>query len=191
MEVTNNMASTNSRNLTLTKYKATTAHPAGTVRIDVSYHAVFSALERHLGQHGLGFVERITVLGMDFGVGTEIRQLAGIFPPQPIQLTLGTTPETVLRARSVTVERGQLVEDPTAGPNPLTAKYDDEIACRIEIEPIGLPTPASGLTNQVDMKDNVIDPLTSSELLALDEALQRLENTGRVNDKWKMATLRH
>ena len=133
------MPTTNNRNLTLT--------PSGTgftdnVAVNVRYNAVFSPLERHLAANGLVFQERIAVLGVD-GPATT---LLFTFPIATIPVTTGTTPQTIPRNRTVNVPRNDLIEDRVEGPEgPIFP--GDEIRCRIEITPLGLPVPVTAVTD--------------------------------------------
>ena len=129
------MPSINTRNLTLTT--------VGTkVTINVTYKAVFSPFERVLAANGLQFFERIRVLGVDGANGeiTTVLPIAPTFVAQLLPVTAGIGSETISRDRSITVSRSFLQEDPNLGD-------PDEIQCRIEIEPIGLPASLSTLTD--------------------------------------------
>lgn len=116
------MPSINNPQLTLT------AVNNQTVTINVTYNAVFSALERRLSALGLVFRERIAVLGVD-SAGPAAGELLLTFPNQNLTVTDGAGSQTVARNVSRTVDRSDLQED----------EGDDEISCRIRIEAIGLP----------------------------------------------------
>jgi hypothetical protein len=131
------------RHLTLT---ASRPELIDNVAVNVSYKAVFTPLERYLAANGLVFEERIVVLGMDLNVATALFS----FPRENIPVSLGTTPLTVTRNRTMSVTRANLIEDkPRLNPDGSLTYETDEICCRIEINPIGLPTSIDGLTNQV------------------------------------------
>jgi hypothetical protein len=109
------------------------------VTVDVTYNATFSPIDRFLGSNGLVFQERITVVGEDAGTATDVN--LHTFPFQNIAVSAGGAPLVVPRTRSITKPRGTFQEDSAAGDN-------DEIDCRIEIVPIGLPATVSGTTPQ-------------------------------------------
>jgi|GEM_PF-2437676 len=116
-----------------------TAPPVGsTVTLDVSYSAKFSALERFLADHGLGFDERIQIIGDDPGEATDL--LLHTFPSQMITLAPGQL--LVTRSRQITVPRGSLNEDPGGGggpsPWPPWPPNVDELFARVEILYAGL-----------------------------------------------------
>lgn len=127
------MAQANNRQLTLTTVNTN-------VTVKVTYQAVFSPFERHLASNGLVFRERITVLGMDPPNATTGGTVLHTFPSQNLQVTAGTTPQTINRSREISVSRASLQEDPNPGDA-------DEIRCRIRIEPIGMPDVVEGITN--------------------------------------------
>ncbi len=136
------MPTTNNRNLTLTP---SGPDIADTVAINVRYNAVFSPFERHLAANGLVFQERIVVLGMDGTVSIPLFT----FPTANIPVTAGTAPQTIARNRTISRPRSNLVEDaPSIGRDGVVRFPGDEIRCRIEINPIGLPTPITALTDE-------------------------------------------
>ena len=136
------MPTINNPNLTLT--------PSGlgeedNVAVNVRYNVVFSPLERHLAANGLVFRERISVLEVDLGGTTSL------FTFLPIEnilgMTAGTTPQTITRNRTMNVLRGDLINDVRVLGSEIIS-LGDEIRCRIEITPIGLPVPTSALTDE-------------------------------------------
>jgi hypothetical protein len=128
------MATTNSRNLELTT--------VGTnVTVDVTYKAVFSSFERFLAANGLRFEERIRVIGVDPPGGTT-GEVLHMFGNETLPVTAGAGPQTIPRNRSITVSRASLNEDEA-----LVDPFD-EIRCRIEIVPIGMPASITGFTDQ-------------------------------------------
>lgn len=126
------MPTTNSRDLTLTTTGANTT-------INVKYNAVFSPFERFLAANGLVFRESIRVIGVD-PAGSTTGTVLHNFPVQNLPVTAGAAPQTISRNRSLTVNRASLQEDP-AGDN-------DEIRCRIEVNPIGIPSALADFTDQ-------------------------------------------
>lgn len=126
------MPSTNSRNLTLTTV-------GSNVTINVKYNAVFTPFERHLASNGLHFHERIRVIGEDPGTATDI--VLTSFPAFHFPVTAGAGNQTIPRNVSKTVTRASLQEDPGLGDA-------DEIRCRIEIAPVGMPTTLTAFTDQ-------------------------------------------
>ncbi len=127
------MPSTNSRNLTLTTVGAN-------VTVNVTYNAVFSPFERFLAANGLRFEERIRVIGVD-PPGATTGTILHNFPAQTLPVTAGAVPQTIARNRSITVTRASLQEDAGLGDA-------DEIRCRIEITPIGMPASITDFTDQ-------------------------------------------
>lgn len=125
------MPSINNANLTLTTVGENTT-------IQVTYNAVFTPLDGFLETHGLKFRERIQVIGVDPSgsfSGTSLRN----FPAQTINVPRAGG--TIARSRSLTVTRASLQEDAGLGDN-------DEIRCRIQIAPDGIPTLVTGFTDQ-------------------------------------------
>ena len=139
------MPTTNSRNLTLTP---SGVNSEDNVAINVRYNAVFSPLERHLAANGLVFQERISVLEVDPG---STKVLFTLLPLENIPVTAGTTPQTVLRNRTMNVQRSDLVDDVQII-NGEPRSRGDQIRCRIDITPVGLPIPISELTDQENLK---------------------------------------
>lgn len=127
------MARILSNDLTLTTVDST-------VTVKVTYNAQFSPLERHMAASGLVFEERITVLGVD-PPGSTTGTPLHYFPAQNLPVTAGAGWQTIPRNRSLTVTRASLQEDAGLGD-------DDEIRCKVEIRPIGLPTAISGYSDQ-------------------------------------------
>jgi hypothetical protein len=127
------MSSTNTRNLTLTTVGAN-------VTVDVTYNAVFSPLERHLAANGLVFQERISVTGVDPPGATTGTTLHN-FPVQNLPVTAGVVPQVIARNRSLVVTRASLQEDAGLGDA-------DEIRCRIEVRPVGLPETIADFSDQ-------------------------------------------
>lgn len=124
------MPTTNNRFQTLTTV-------GDNVTIRVTYNAVFSPLERHLAAKGLIFQERIQVIGEDVGTATD--QILRTFPLVNISVSEGAGYLTVPRDREITVPRALLQEDTGLGDA-------DEIRCKIEITPIGMPAVVSAFT---------------------------------------------
>jgi hypothetical protein len=141
------MPNTNNRKLTLTQVGAN-------VRIDVTYNAVFSTVDRRLVGLGVRFVELIAVIGVDPPGAVTGRVLAP-FENELIPVTEGTGIQELKRSRSLEVPRFVLDEDQ----NPLFSD-PDEIRCRIRIVAIDLTprvTP-DAFTNQQVLDDGVIQP---------------------------------
>lgn len=112
------------------------------VTVRVQYDATFTEFERYLASNGMTFRENITVIGEDVGTASDQTLHAFPIPVNGIPVTVGAGSLTVARDRSITVTRDSLQEDlGLVGP-------DDEIACKIEIVPIGLPETVSGSTPQ-------------------------------------------
>lgn len=136
------MPTVNSPNLTLTITSGQGAD--ANVAVNVRYNVVFSPLERHLGANGLVFRERISVLEVDPG---STKVLFTLLPIENIQVTAGTTPQTIARNRTMNVLRSDLIDDVRLIGGELVS-LGDEIRCRIEITPLGLPDPISVLTDE-------------------------------------------
>lgn len=135
------MPATSNRNLTLT---TTSSNGQVSVKIDVTYNAVFGVFERRLAGLGLVFQERIRIIGVDPPGGTAGTVLLTL-PAQNLLVTDGGVPQALPRNRSVTVLRSLLQEDAGSGDN-------DEIRATIEIAAIGLPpaiTPAEFTDQEV------------------------------------------
>lgn len=110
-------------------------------KINVSYDVFFNSLEMHLDAKGLQFKEYITVMGMD-SPGSRLGTVLHNFPSQTIQTVSGPVPIPVVhRNRTKTVPRLSLDEDPSVGDA-------DEIRCRIEVVPVGMPTKVTQFTDQ-------------------------------------------
>src|SRR4051812_11227975 len=107
-----------------------------TVTLSVTYTAKFSAIEEFLADHGLGFEERIQIVGDDPGEASDV--VLHTFPSQLITLTPGQL--LVNRARQITVARSSLNEDPGVepGPGPFHLPAADELFARLEIPYVGL-----------------------------------------------------
>jgi hypothetical protein len=110
----------------------------GTVTLTVTYTATLSALEVHLAEHGLGFEERIQIIGDDPGTETDV--ILHALQPELIPLIGGQT--TVLRSRQISVARASLNEDPAVpgGTSPYPLPQPDELLARIEVAYVGLST---------------------------------------------------
>src|SRR3712207_4810136 len=65
--------------------------------------------------------------------------------------TAGTTPQTVARNRTMSVRRGDLADDFRLIGGELRS-LGDQIRCRIDITPVGLPAPVSELTDQENLR---------------------------------------
>ncbi len=104
------------------------------VTIRVTYYAVFSPIEKFLYDKGLIFRERIQVRGEN--AGTASGQILHTFPLENIPVPLELL---VPRVRQMKVSRASLQEDPGLGDA-------DEIICKIEITPIGIPAVVTGFT---------------------------------------------
>src|SRR5574341_426603 len=118
------------------------------VTIEVSYSGVFSPVERFLVANGLRFQEQIHVIGEDTAAATTRilftflpRDISSLVTPGTTELTVPITPP----ARR-TVTRALLQEDVGSEFPGLPDRGNDEIRCRIEITPIGLPAFVSTLT---------------------------------------------
>ena len=127
------MAQANNRELTLTTVGAN-------VTVRVTYQAVFTQFERHLASNGLIFRERIAVIGVD-PAGSTTGTVLHNFAAANLGVTAGVGPQTINRDRQITVTRASLQEDVGLGDN-------DEIRCRIRIEPIGMPALVEEFTDQ-------------------------------------------
>jgi hypothetical protein len=104
-------------------------------------------LERHLAANGLAFQERISVLEVDPG---STKVLFTLLPIENVPVTAGTTPQAISRNRTMNVSRGDLVDDVRLIGGVLRS-LGDQIRCRIEITPLGLPVPISELTDQENL----------------------------------------
>lgn len=113
--------------------KLTIAPPNnGTVSVTVRYDAVFSALERFLGQNGLAFQERIQLFGEDSalrGADDPLKILSTANIPMPA----GTGPVSVPRTITKVLERKELQEDPSI----VFVPDADEIFARVTVTPLG------------------------------------------------------
>jgi hypothetical protein len=127
------MARINGANLTLTTV-------GNNVTVNVTYTAGINALEHFLMQNGLVLQERIAVLGVD-PPGSTTGAILHNFPAQALPVPAGAGPQTIARNRSLTVTRASLQEDAGVGDN-------DEIRCRITIQPLLLPITVTGFTDQ-------------------------------------------
>jgi hypothetical protein len=114
-------------------------------KLTIKYTAVFNAFEVSLAGAGLGvtFQEQITIFGVDPGGSLGANQALGPGSSLPAA-TLSVTTTTINRTVTRKVTRSLLQEDPIAGDH-------DEIRCRIQIVPIGLPpvSAVAALTNTV------------------------------------------
>ncbi len=120
------------------------------VTLEISYVAVFSPLERHLAAHGLVFEEHVSIFGEDMGRSADL--VLHNLPPEPIDVSAGTTPLRVPRRRILTVTRQSLREDRGLG--------SDEIDARIDIVAVGLPAAiVTAMTPQLSLTA----PVTSSD----------------------------
>jgi len=131
------------------------------VTINVRYEVEINPVEQFLAGHGLRFIERIAVIGVDPPGGTtgtvlhnfpfdiiDVQPLGGTtgtvlhnFPPEPLPATLGGGNQIIGRNRSLTVTRASLQEDAGLGDA-------DEIRCRITIELLNLPANVTRFTDQ-------------------------------------------
>jgi hypothetical protein len=112
-----------------------TGPPAGSpVTLDVSYSATFSVIERFLADNGLGFEERIQIIGDDPGEATDL--VLHTLSSQMIVLAPGQL--VVNRSRQITVARGSLNEDPGGTGTPFPFPNVDELFARVEIHYAGL-----------------------------------------------------
>lgn len=127
------MPTMNNQNLTLTTVN-------DKVTIKVTYNVGFSPFELHLVANGLKFQEHISVIGVDPPNSTAGRVLK-YFRPETLPIITTPPIPTLQRNRSITVSRASLQEDAGLGD-------DDEIRCRIEIKPIGMPGLVTGFTDQ-------------------------------------------
>ena len=118
------------------------------VAVNVRYNIVFSPLERHLAANGLVFQERISVL--EVGDPTTIF-LFTFLPIESIPVSAGTVPQTITRNRTMNVLRSDLIDDVRVLGGEIIS-LGDEIRCRIEITPIGLPVPTSALTDEEKLR---------------------------------------
>lgn len=127
--------------ITDTRLTVSGAGWTGSVTLTVTYTATFSALENHLAEHGLGFEERIQIIGDDAGTETDV--ILHTFEPNAIALPVGVT--TMPRSRQISVSGGSLNEDPASpggwgsGWNP-PVPQPDELVARIQLSYVGLST---------------------------------------------------
>jgi hypothetical protein len=124
----------------------------GDINIIVDYDARFSAAERDLTVIvQLNFLERIFVIGVDPS-GSTTGAVLDVFPLAVIEgiTPAGTTPDdqsqTLHRHREKQAPRAKLDEDS----NPIVPPdiIEDEIRCKIQIDPIGVPRRVEAFTNQ-------------------------------------------
>jgi hypothetical protein len=127
------MASVLAPNLTLTTV-------GSNVTINVTYTAQASQLERFLVANGMAIQERITVIGIDPPGGITGTTIT-FMPTQTLPVTGGAGPLNLARNRTITVTRAVLQEDAGVGDA-------DEVRCKIELRPIGLPASVEGFTDQ-------------------------------------------
>lgn len=109
-----------------------------TVTVRIQYNVTFSVLDRFLAANGLRFQESITVGGVD--APSSVDTVLTTFPAETIPVSAGTTPLTVPRVRTISVSRATLQEDPAFGDT-------DEIRCKVQIKPVGMPADLSGISN--------------------------------------------
>lgn len=131
------MASAENRKLTLITID-------NNVTVDVTYDAVFTPLERNLAAAGMKFVETIRVIGVDPPGGTtgsRIHTFPSYVFPFPKLHEVATQPVTIERHVKVTKPRSVFQEDQDLGD-------DDEIRCRIDITPVGMPQRVVAFTDE-------------------------------------------
>lgn len=94
--------------------------------------------------------ERITVQGLDLrdteegGVELAVNETLAFFPRQTIELPSGTGELSLQRVRSRTFPRSSLREDASTD--------DDEIACTVTVDPVGLPVRQSARTGRITLR---------------------------------------
>ena len=112
------------------------------VTLDVAYTVQRSALERFLGEHGLGFDERIQIVGDDPGEVTD--QVLHTFPAEVVVFAPGEL--VASRSRRITVRRSSLNEDPGTRPSLNPGQFfpslpnPDQLFARVEVRYVGLDT---------------------------------------------------
>jgi len=121
------------------------------VTLDVAYTVQRTTLERFLGDHGLGFEERIRIIGDDPGEATD--QVMHALPSVLIGFEPGELVAT--RARQVTVPRSSLNEDPgmrqLPGQSFPTTPNPDQLFARVEVGYVGLSTPPTTADSPVQV----------------------------------------
>ncbi|HEX8248356.1 MAG TPA: hypothetical protein VF599_09310 [Pyrinomonadaceae bacterium] len=121
----------------------------GKINVDVRYTINFTQFERNLVGLGLTFRELVEVFGVDAEQRTSHRLFRVAFGQVPV--TANTA--QLNRHHTKIVSRASLDED--AG---IFTLDDDEIICRIQILPIGLPSAfTNSFTNQVILSDDIIN----------------------------------
>ena len=126
-------------NLTLTETE-------NDVTINVRFTAVFSELERHLGQHGCDFHSHVEAYGMDPAgslTGTRLAVLPQVDFPVNDSPVGGVFPYN----ESVTVSRASLQEDPAV-------RDDDEIRAKVRIHTKLPPEYVEMFTDQEVLTDD-------------------------------------
>ena len=127
------MAKINSPTLTLTTV-------GDNVTVKVTYSVVFDRFERFLVGGGMLFEELIEVVGVD-PPGSVTGRVLTAFGTRVLPVTAGVEPQTITRNRSIIVTRALLQEDARPGDV-------DELRCRININPVGMPIQAAMVTNE-------------------------------------------
>ncbi|HEX8370973.1 MAG TPA: hypothetical protein VF604_20675 [Pyrinomonadaceae bacterium] len=119
------------------------------IKIDVKYTINFSRFERNLVGLGMTFRELVEVFGVDAEQRTSQLLKRVVFGQLPVT---ANTPQ-LNRHHTKIVSRASLDED--LG---IFTLDDDEIICRIQILPVGLP-PAftNAFTNQVILSEDLIN----------------------------------
>jgi hypothetical protein len=118
----------------------------GQVEIKVSYKGLFPVLDRHLAGLGLRYVERIEVIGVD-PAGSTTGTVLTTFDVLQLPVTDGNVPQIIPRNRLKVVPRVTLDEDGNPNVNP--DAIQDQIRCKIRIEPFGFPPAVTAaFTNQ-------------------------------------------
>lgn len=123
-----------------------------TVTLDVAYTVQRTDVERFLGDHGLGFEERIRIIGDDPGEATD--QVMHTFATQLIAFAPGELVAT--RSRQITVPRSSLNEDPGGrstipGQSFPTTPNPDQLFARVEVAYVGLSTPPATAESPVQV----------------------------------------
>lgn len=111
----------------------------GSIGVRIAYKANFSTAERQAAEAGQGFVEDISIQGVDvFGADEHLFA----FPPQEIDVPAEAEPIVVPRERFETVLRETLNEDPFG---------ESEIIGRIVICQQGTANEVSANTPQINL----------------------------------------
>lgn len=112
------------------------------VTLTVSYVLTLTPLELYLAEHGLGFEERVQLVGDDEGTSTDV--VLHTFQSQLLPVAPGQA--TYVRTRQVTVRGGTLNEDPATpgwsgggwGGWAPAVPQPDELVAHVEVVYVGM-----------------------------------------------------